>query len=422
MKTIAIVGRPNVGKSRLFNRIIRRRYSIVDDAPGITRDRVEFVTEDKSGQLRWIDTGGIGLVDDFAEAVAFQARVAIEAAHAIIFVVDAQTGILPLDRQVAEELRNARHRKPVVVAMNKADHARLESHWPEFAKLGLGDVVPVSAEHGLGIEALVDKAVALCGDDQELEESATVTKVAIVGKPNVGKSSLLNAILGRERVIVSSISGTTRDAIEDSVDTPDGKIILIDTAGIRKKRTNATLVENVMVGRARKAVENADVAVIVVDAVDGFADQDVKILSAVLAMGKGAVIALNKWDAVTEKEFDKRVAVMKRKLRTESHVPIISISALEHLRIPRLLETVLKVSRNTETRIKTGDFNRILSEVSQRAPQGIAIKYGIQKSIHPPTFLVFTGKKPPPTLIGYIRNSIRALGGFEGVPIVVEAR
>jgi GTP-binding protein len=418
IRTIAIVGRPNVGKSRLFNRIIGRRTSIVHDSPGVTRDRVEAVVEQRGSLVRWIDTGGIGLEDEFGAMIALQAGVAIEAADAIIFVVDAQDGVVPLDQEIAARLRGA---KSVIVAANKID---IPSHIPnaaEFTALGFPDVLPVSAEHGRGIEDLVDRALKSAGTSTG-EEPELLTRVAIVGRPNVGKSSLLNAILGEERSIVSTTPGTTRDAIETTVRLREGVIGIVDTAGIRKKRTSMTLLETVMVSRARGALERSDVGIVLVDAVEGLTEQDVKIVGAALSLGRGVVLALNKWDAVGEKAFDAVAKKIRRKLGTESHVPIISISALKKLRVRKLLEVALQVGAHARHRIKTSDLNRILAVAGQRAPAGVRIKYGIQTSIMPPTFVIFGTEQPPRATASFLRNQIRATGGFEGVPIVMEFR
>jgi GTPase len=419
IRTVAIVGRPNVGKSRLFNRIIGRRTSIVHDSPGVTRDRVEAVVDQRGSLVRWIDTGGIGLEDEFGEMIALQAGVAIEAAEAIILVVDSQDGVVPLDREIAERLRAGR--KPVVVAVNKVDLPGRESQAAEFTALGFADVVAVSAEHGRGIEDLVELALEKVPVSSG-KEAELLTRVAIVGRPNVGKSSLLNAILGEERSIVSTTPGTTRDAIETTVRLREGVIGIVDTAGIRKKRTSMSLLETVMVSRARAALERSDVGIVVVDAVEGLAEQDVKIVSAALSLGRGVVLALNKWDAVEKKEFDAVAKKIRYKLGTASHVPIISISALETLRVRKLLEVALTVGANARHRIRTADLNRVLATASQRAPAGVRIKYGIQTSVMPPTFVIFGSEKPPRATESYLRNQIRATGGFEGVPIVIEFR
>lgn len=419
MITVAIVGRPNVGKSRLFNRIIGRRHAIVDDEPGITRDRVECVAEWQGRRTRWIDTGGIGLRDEFAAMIALQAAVAVSAADVVILVVDAHEGIVPLDREIAHRLRGD---KPVVVAVNKADTPNMDAAASDFASLGFDHVVPVSAEHGRAVDELIDAALALAGESGDDDEECITNRVAIVGRPNVGKSSLLNRFLGEERVMVSPISGTTRDAIECTMDLPGGRITLVDTAGIRKHRRDYDRLEAVMVLRTRQAVERADVAVIVIDAVEGFTDQDAKILSGVFALGRGAVLALNKWDAVEDKAFDAVVKTIRRGLGTEAHVPIVSVSALKGTRVRKVFETALAVSQNALSRVRTSDLNRILGEAAQQAPAGTRIKYAIQKSALPPTFLIFGSGRPSRTLIQYLTKRLREVGGLNGVPIVMEFR
>lgn len=424
MKTIAIVGRPNVGKSRLFNRIIGRRRSIVDDQPGVTRDRVEEIARYGERRVRWIDTGGIGLSDDFAKMIELQAEVAIAAADAIVLVVDARAGVVPLDRLVVARLRAAAtHRKPVLVAANKADDSTAEHGAADFAELGLGDVLPVSAEHGRGVSDLIEQALKLCGaEGEEDDEEPPATRIAIIGRPNVGKSSLLNAILRNPRAIVSEIPGTTRDAVEEIVERPGGRIAIVDTAGIRRKRSTFSLLENVMVGRTRHAVERSDVVVVVMDAAEGMTDQDVKIVAGVMALGKACVLAINKWDIAPSKEFDKVALEIRRRLKSEAHVPIVSISALKSLRIARLLDVAIEVARHAHSRIGTPELNRILADVARRAPGGLRIKYGVQRSILPPSFLIFGSGRPSNALLGFIRNSIRRSGDFDGVPIVLEFR
>ncbi len=417
MKTVAIIGRPNVGKSRLFNRIIGRRSSIVDDRPGVTRDRIEHVADHRGRAIRWIDTGGIGLEDDFGAMISLQTDVAIAAANALILVVDGREGLAPLDAEIARKVRG---RKPVLVAVNKCDRVQDDLNWTDFAVLGFEEIMPVSAEHGRGVGDLAERAVELTGEDEDEETGVPVTKVAIVGRPNVGKSSLLNAILGQDRVIVSDIPGTTRDAVEAAVELPQGRIAIVDTAGIRKKRTHYTRLESVMVGRSRKAVESSDVTVVVADAAEGMLEQDVRLVAAVLAFGRGCVLALNKWDIVDEKNFDAKVKTIRRLLGSEAHVPIVSISALKRLRVRRLLEVALKVGENARRHIATPELNRILSETAQRAPRGIRFKYGIQRSVAPPSFLVFGAAKPPRSLELFLRSALRASGGYDGVPIVVE--
>jgi len=425
MKTISIIGRPNVGKSRLFNRIIGHRKSIVDDCPGVTRDRLEETIDYDGKIIRWVDTGGIGVEDEFGEMITLQAEVAISISDVIIFVVDGRDGLLPADKVIANQIRG---KKPIIVAVNKIDLTKLESLWTDFSSLGFEKIIGISAEHGRNVYELMEDAVKLAGENQEEESRTVSTKFAIIGRPNVGKSSLMNTILGEERVIVSEIPGTTRDAIEAMIPLENGNLVLIDTAGIRKNRTSYTKLESVMVGRAKKAVESADVAIIVADAVEGVAEQDIKIVDATLQLGKGAVIALNKWDSFkqlnpdVEEKYDDVIDTIRYKLGSESHVPIVSISALKRLRIKKLLETALAVGENSRRHIRTSELNKILADSFERAPKGIRIKYGIQKSIAPPSFIIFGSKNIPAALARYIISSIRKSGGYIGVPIVLEFR
>lgn len=428
MITLVLVGRPNVGKSRFFNRVIGRRHSIVIDKPGITRDRIEFEAEWRGRRIRWIDTGGIGLQDEFAEAIRLQAEVAVAAADAVLFLVDVRDGLMPLDHEIAAKLRAGR--RPVVLVAHKADTAAEETAAGEFASLGLGPALPVSSEHGRGVDEAVEAAVEAAiaarrasgrsADDDE--ESVVHNRVAIVGRPNVGKSSLLNRLLGEERVVVSPIPGTTRDAIECAVDLPAGRIVLVDTAGIRRRRRNYDDVERLMVLRTRQAVERADVAVVVTDATEGFTDQDAKILAGVYSLGRSAVIALNKWDAVASKEFDRVVAAIRHRLGAEAHTPIVSVSALKGQRVRKLFETALAVGEKAAGRVRTRDLIRILGEAAQRAPAGMRIKYAMQRGACPPQFLVFGAWRPPRALEQFLRNRIREAGGFEGNPVVLEFR
>jgi len=425
MKTISIIGRPNVGKSRLFNRIIGHRKSIVDDCPGVTRDRLEETIDYDGKIIRWVDTGGIGVEDEFGEMITLQAEVAIFISDVIIFVVDGRDGLLPADKVIANQIRG---KKPIIVAVNKIDLTKLESLWTDFSSLGFEKIIGISAEHGRNVYELMEDAVKLAGENQEEESRTVSTKFAIIGRPNVGKSSLMNTILGEERVIVSEIPGTTRDAIEAMIPLENGNLVLIDTAGIRKNRTSYTKLESVMVGRAKKAVESADVAIIVADAVEGVTEQDIKIVDATLQLGKGAVIALNKWDSFKqlnpdiEEKYDDVIDTIRYKLGSESHVPIVSISALKRLRIKKLLETALAVGENSRRHIRTSELNKILADSFERAPKGIRIKYGIQKSIAPPSFIIFGSKNIPAALARYIISSIRKSGGYIGVPIVLEFR
>ncbi len=428
MITLAIVGRPNVGKSRFFNRVIGRRHAIVVDKPGVTRDRVECEAPYRDRMIRWIDTGGIGLQDEYADAINLQAAVAMHAADAVLFMVDVKDGLLPLDRTIAEKLRAGK--RPVIVVAHKADRPEDEPLAAEFTSLGFGTPFPASSEHGRGIDDVVEAAIAvavkalrasgLTGEEED--EVAVHNRIAIVGRPNVGKSSLLNRLMGEERVLVSPTAGTTRDAIECAVDLPAGRIVIVDTAGIRKKRRNYDHLEKLMVLRTRQAVERADVAVVVCDAVDGVTDQDIKILAGVYALGRSAVLALNKWDAVTDKSFDHVVARIRKRLGSEGHTPIVAVSALKGQRVRKVFETALAVGERAATRVKTRELTRILAVAAQRAPAGMRIKYAIQRAACPPSFLIFGTARPPRALEQFLRHQIREAGAFEGIPVLLEFR
>lgn len=275
-------------------------------------------------------------------------------------------------------------------------------------------------EAGIAAAVKALRASGLTGEEED--EVAVHNRVAIVGRPNVGKSSLMNRLMGEERVLVSPTAGTTRDAIECAVDLPAGRIVIVDTAGIRKKRRNYDHLEKLMVLRTRQAVERADVAVVVCDATDGVTDQDIKILSGVYALGRSAVIALNKWDAVEEKAFDHVVARIRKRLGSEGHTPIVAVSALKGQRVRKVFETALAVGEHAATRVKTRELTRILAVAAQRAPAGMRIKYAIQRAACPPSFLIFGASRPPRALEQFLRHQIREAGGFEGIPVLLEFR
>ncbi len=431
---VAIVGRPNVGKSTLFNRLAGARKAIVEDIPGVTRDRLYDSTDWAGREFIIIDTGGIRFdeEDAFAREVKLQAELAIEEADVIIFVVDTKDGVTHEDEQVAELLRKSN--RPVVIAANKVENFYKQLEYYEFYNLGLGDPIPISAMHGMNTDELLDAVISKFGPPSQYAEDPDAVKIAIVGRPNVGKSSLVNALLGEERVIVSDVPGTTRDAI----DTPfrfNGKdYILIDTAGIRKKSRIKETTEKYSVIRALRSVDRADVVLIMLNAVDGVTEQDQRIAGYVHEQNKANIIVVNKWDLIektgsTMNKFDKDI---REELKFLSYAPLLYISALTRKRIFQVLDIADFVVEQHNRRIPTAELNRVLKEAMMLNPlpggggKRIKIYYGTQVRTAPPTFVLFSNN---PDMIHfsylrYLENRLRQNFGFEGTPIrlLVRAR
>ncbi|MBR0415235.1 MAG: ribosome biogenesis GTPase Der [Clostridia bacterium] len=426
---IAIVGRPNVGKSTLFNKLIGRRLSIVDDTPGVTRDRIFGECEWRGCGLLLIDTGGIEpeSQDVILAQMRRQANVAIDSADVIVFVCDINSGIMAADSEIATMLRKSG--KPVVLCINKCD--RIGDNPPEFYEfynLGLGDPIAVSSVHGLGTGDLLD---AVCdnipGFDEESGEEDESVKVAVIGKPNAGKSSLVNKIAGEERAIVSDIAGTTRDATDTYIENEYGKFTFIDTAGLRRKSRVDNQIEKYSILRAQMAVERANVCVIMIDAVEGFTEQDSKVAGIALEQGKGCIIAVNKWDAV-EKD-GKTMTAYRKKLMNDfsfmSYAPIIFISAKTGLRLDRLFELITFVDNQNAMRISTGKLNDVLADAEARVQpptdkgRRLKIYYITQASTRPPTFVCFVNRADlfHYSYQRYIENQIRDVFGLEGTPV-----
>lgn len=439
---VAIIGRPNVGKSTLFNRLTGSRKAIVGDEPGITRDRMYGEVEWRDAGFRLVDTGGI-VPDDEAIIPANifkQASNAINEAVAIIWVVDARAGVIPLDEELAVLLRNTG--KPIFVAANKAESLKVEADAAEFYRFGY-DITPVSAEHGNGIGDLLDKVLDAFpkGEDsfvieaEEADKDDGVISLAIIGRPNVGKSSLLNKILGEDRVIVSPIAGTTRDAIDTELEVEGQKFLLIDTAGIRRKGKTTEMAEKLSVIMARKSLERADVAILVIDAVEGVTNLDANIAGYAVESGCSVIIAVNKWDAVDEKEtntiyeFEREI---RRNMKFLDWAPMISISALNGQRVSRILPMVAEAFKARNQRIQTSVLNRFFeNEISQ--PKGgatpspvkgglsrLRVQFIAQAGIRPPLFIIFTsGGKPGLhfSYTRYIENRLREQFGFFATPI-----
>ena len=430
---VAIVGRPNVGKSMLFNRLVGQRLSIVEDTPGVTRDRLYAECEWCGRKFDMVDTGGIEPSTD-SEILLFmreQAQIAIDAATVIIFVTDLRTGVTAADQDVANML--LRSRKPVVLAVNKADSTGdTDLGVYEFYSLGLGDPIPTSAVHGHGTGDLLDECLKYFPPAEEDEEEEDLIKVAIIGKPNVGKSSLVNHILGEKRVIVSDVAGTTRDAVDTVYENELGRYMFIDTAGIRRKSKVDERVEKFSVMRAQLAIERADVCLIMIDARDGVTDQDTKIAGLAHEAGKASIVIVIKWDLV-EKEtgtMEKMRKDIMRDLSFMSYAPILFISALTGQRTNRIFELINYVNDQSNMRISTGMLNNVLADAQARVQpptdkgRRLKIYYMTQTGIKPPNFVIFCNSRElfHFSYQRYLENQIRSVFGLEGTPVRIVIR
>lgn len=430
---VAIVGRPNVGKSTLFNRIAGQRISIVEDTPGVTRDRIYADAEWLNYNFTLIDTGGLEPESDdmMLKNMYSQAEIAIESADVIIFVADVKTGMVDADLQVANILRKSQ--KPVVLAVNKMDDlAKFGMDIYEFYQLGLGEPFGVSAGQMLGIGDLLDEVVKHFPEDKIGEEDEDIIKVAIIGKPNVGKSSLINRILGEERVIVSDVAGTTRDAIDSPYEYNGQKYVFIDTAGMRRKSKIKENIEKYSIIRAVAAVERADVCIMMINAEDGITDQDTKVAGIAHEAGKAVIIAVNKWDKIEKdnKTMNKFVKDIETEFKYLSYAPTIFISAVTGQRVTKLFELINMVHENNTMRISTGVLNDVLIEAMAMnqppADKGrpLRIYYMTQVSVKPPTFVLFVNDTELLhfSYKRYIENQLREAFGFKGTPIHFIAR
>ena len=431
--TVAIVGRPNVGKSTFVNRLVGARHSIVDDLPGVTRDRIYFDVEWQNKPFTVIDTGGIipGDEDDIMVSIFDQAKLACEEADKIIFIVDGKDGINPVDYDIANVLRQSG--KPVFLAVNKCDNPESLMMTSDFYALAVGDPIGISALHGSGG---VGDLLELITEDFEVleeEEEDKRIKIAIVGRPNAGKSSIVNALLNTDRVIVSDVSGTTRDSIDSYITYQDKEFIIVDTAGIRKKSKVDYGVEKFAVDRAIRSIRDCDVALLVIDAKEGISDQDKKISSIITESGKGLIVAINKWDGIEDKKantinkFEKELAV---DIPFLSFAPKIFISAVTKQRLSQIFEKTMEVYEQCTKRVSTGLLNKVVSEAYALNPptsfkgKRLKIYYVTQAKTQPPTFVLFVNNEEllKDSYKRYLENKLRDAFGFFGTPIRISVR
>jgi GTP-binding protein len=432
LPVVAVVGRPNVGKSTFFNRVIGRRHAIVDDRPGVTRDR-NFARAEWNGRPFFIvDTGGVieGSDEPLDRSVREQALAAIQEADVIVFLVDGEAGVHPLDERLSEVLRAPG--KPVLLVVNKVDNYPNDPGYHDFWRMGLGEPLPVSAISGRGSGDLLDRIVATLPPLAELPEEPGVVRVAVVGKPNVGKSSFVNRLLGEERVVVSDVPGTTRDSIDTPMQYEGQTIVLIDTAGLRRQSRVKDSLEYYSALRTARVVSEADVCVLLIDGTEPIHVQDLKVAEQAWEAGAGLILAVNKWDLV---EKDTMTAPkLEKEIRARAPflqwVPILFLSALSGQRVRKTLDFVLQVQAQRVRRVDTHEVNEALKEIAGRQPpphsrgRMVKIRYGTQVSVAPPTFLLFSNlpKEVPEHYIRYVHNGFRERWGFAGVPIRIRLR
>lgn len=447
LPSVAIVGRPNVGKSALFNRLARRRISIVHDEPGITRDRIATTIDGPGRAYELVDTGGIGapINDSFDEQVRAEADIAIASADLILLVIDARQGLTPVDRDLSRQLRRAKG--PVLVVANKIDTPAHEQLADELTATGHKHILPVSAAHGRGIDDLEQAIAAGLGPDDTTSDTHTVTpetdtpnpKIAIIGRPNVGKSSLVNALLHSRRTIVSEVSGTTRDAVDIPFSVQGSDYLLIDTAGIRPKSRRQTSAEVFSVIRSEKSIRRADLCVLVVDGAHGVTAQDKKIAGLIQKAGKPCVIAVNKWDLIADSATDKQalralIDQVRRDLFFLDYAPVLFLSARSGEHVARLFRAIGKVRSSANTQIPTGQLNRFIHDLLEHSPPPLVkgkrfkILYLTQTSsdspVPVPRFLLFTNspETAPPNYLRFLERAIRQLHPYDGLPILLDMR
>lgn len=427
MSIVAVVGRPNVGKSTLFNYLVGRRLAIVEDIPGVTRDRLYADVQWLNHQFTLVDTGGfeMNLSDEMTVYVRKQAEIAIREADVVLLVVDGRQGVTPLDEDVVQALRGTK--KPLILAVNKIDHPNLEAHAAEFYQLGLPHMLSVSAVNGLGIGDLLDLIIEFLPAEDAVEESDDSTRVAVIGKPNTGKSSLVNALLGQERVIVSDIPGTTRDAVDTPLTVGDQNYVLVDTAGLRRKSKVEEEIERYSGLRSLRAIERADIVLMLIDATEGVTEQDKKIVGFAHNRGKGIILVVNKWDLIEKDNSttNKFTDQIQSELLFLSYAPIIFISAKTGQRVHRFFDLVQQVDEQRQLRIATSALNELILQATMVTPtptvkgKKLRIYYATQSDVKPPTFVLFVND---PELLHFsyqrfLENTLRRAMGFIGTPI-----
>ena len=432
---VAIVGRPNVGKSTLFNRIIGRNLAIVEDMPGVTRDRNYAEAEWEKKHFLLVDTGGFEpeAVDPMYSMMREQTTLAVEEADIIIFLMDGKQGLLPSDIEVSHRLRASG--KPVIYAVNKVDGAKHEGLIPDFYRLGIDTLFPLSAQHGQGFSDLMDELWRILPEmplEEGEQEEAGYPRLAIIGRPNVGKSSFVNSLIGEDRMIVSPVAGTTRDSVDSVYQYYGKKYILVDTAGIRSRGRVSQGVEKYSVMRAMKSIGRADVALVLIDAAEGITEQDERIVGLAHEEGKGIIIVLNKWDLVPDKEeaFKRITTEVQQRLKFADYAPVITISAVTRQRVTKVFEEIDKVIVEREKRVPTAELNRVFETLAAghepplyRARR-VKYFYITQVGVKPPTFVVFVNYPEGVhfSYIRYIENNLRRAFGFRGSPVRIFAK